>query len=456
MDELRLVRAMLDDQPAPTATEVAAARRRVLGSAEPSGTDELIRTLALADATGTAATAGPATAGREAAELAGTARRAPRGPSYRRRAGFAAVGAAAAAVAVAVATVPGGASGPGGTAPARPGPAGRAGDGAGQAAGLSASQILLVAADKAALAPATGARWQLHTLSGGQVLTTGGYFIDHRYDTELWVPTAAAEPTWRIMHDLGARPATPADVAAWKQAGAPTRWTIPLRKLTPDEQRQQAEKIQINRKLNPNGPLIRAPKAQTMTAAGGAPFAAREDSHGTVGVIANKPRTLAEVAALPTDPAALQAWLEREIRAGYRRDGGTGRSMSADLFEQGMQIASHLPVSPALRSATFRMLASLPGVRAVGQVRDPLGRAGYAVGLPEKSGGAVNEQRLILDLRTGATLAWEVVVLAAYPADPHSAQAGQVATYEVTVGAGWTNARPKLPARQIGPEDAVG
>jgi hypothetical protein len=442
MDEMNLVRAMLDDQPAPTAAEVATARRRVLGGRRMLGADRVISADRVIGADPEIA-AGPA----------GPGRRPARRPSYRRRAAFGAIGAAAAAVAVAVATVPGGATAPVG-APAD----GSAGGGhTDQPAELSASQILLVAADKAALAPATGGRWQLHTVTGGQVLTTGGYLVDHRYDTELWVPTAAAEPTWRIMHDLGTGPATPADVAAWKRAGAPTRWTIPLRKLTPAEQRQQAEKIKINRKANPNGPLTRAPKAETMTAAGGAPFAAREDNHGTVGVIANKPHTLAEVAALPTDPAALQAWLEREILAGQRRDGrGMDRPMSAELFDQGMQIASHLPVSPALRSATFRMLAGLPGVRAVGQVRDPLGRTGYAVALPEKSGGAGTEQRLILDLRTGATLAWEVVVTTAYPADPHSARVGQVLTYEVTVGSGWTNARPKLPARKIGPEDAVG
>lgn len=453
-----MVRNLLDDQAPPTAAQVTATRRLVLGEA--GGTDRTDRR--------------PAAAAGWAAALI----RARQAPSYRRRAAVAALGAAAAAVAVAVATVPGGspAGGPGapGTADSPGGPAGGSGGLAGSRGGsggpagggdpatrpspLSANQILLAAAERAERGPATGARWQLHTISGSQALTTGGYLIDHRYDTQLWVPTSATEPTWRIMQDTGSRPATPADIAAWKRAGSPTRWTIPAPKYNAAQQKRIEEKERINRKASPGdrGPMIKA-KPETATATVAAPYAAREDNHGTVGVITNKPRTLAELAKLPTNPALLRAWLEREVAAQQRRDGvNTGQSMAAAVFQEGMQIAVHLPVTPALRAAAFRMMADLPGVRAVGQVRDPLGRLGYAVAMPQSAADSGSEFRLIVDTSSGNTLGYEFVITRPDPGNPHTAKVGQVTAYEAVVDSGWTNARPKLPSRQVGPEDGVG
>jgi hypothetical protein len=423
MDELDMVRELLVERRPSTAQEVSASRRRVLA----------------------------ATAGRRLARPA----RPGRAPSYRRRAAVALVGTAA-AVGVVLATVPANAPPtPGGQSGAdgRSGAGAGTGPGSGRAGGpaaLSASQILLAAAEKAEQAPTSGARWNQRIRSGSEVMTAAGYLVDHQYSQELWVPRSASEPTWRIMQDLGARPTAPADVRAWRRDGSPSRWTIPARKLTAAEQKELDRKIAAN----PPG-ILRKARPEVVKAAGGAPYAAREDGRGSAGVIANKPRSLADLAALPTDPTRLQALLRREIAAEHI-PAGAGIEPDAELFREAMHIAVHLPVSPKVRSAAFRMLAALPGVRSVGQVRDPLGRAGYAVALPMGMAGSTAEERLILDLRTGAPLAWEDIVTTAYPADPHTARVGQLSAYEAVLGAGWTDAQPKLPARRLGPEDAVG
>jgi hypothetical protein len=456
MDEIDLVHNLLDDQPPPSPTQIAAARARVLddgAAAQPAAGTGATRQGATRQgaarqgaAIGTTPAAGSGAA--TGAVAAGRRRHVPGRPRYARRAAVAAVGTAAVAAAVAVAAVPGGptgtpaASGPG-RAPVAPHSAGPS--------PLSANQILLAAAEKAARQPATGARWQLHSISGFQAVTTGGYVVDHRYDTQLWVPRSASEPTWRIMQDIGSRPATAADVQAWKRAGSPTSWTIPVAKLTPAGRKAIAEKQRLAPKE-----IIKSPKPETLSAAGHAPYAAREDSNGTAGVITNKPRTLAELAALPTDPAKLRSWLQREISTAQRTHGGTGQSMAAELFGEGMQIAMHLPVSPAVRAAAFRMLADLPGVRAVGEVRDPLGRLGIAVALPERNGDATDEFQLLIDPRTGSTLGYQFVITRPDPNNPHSARVGQVNSYELAVDSGWTNATPRLPSRRVGPEDAVG
>ena len=89
------------------------------------------------------------------------------------------------------------------------------------------------------------------------------------------------------------------------------------------------------------------------------------------------PRLLsfAELRALPTAPTKLRAVLAR-----YAREYHTGRASAASYeFVFATQIIRGTPASPSLRAAAFRVLASLPGVRAEGTMRDHAGRSGTAV-----------------------------------------------------------------------------
>ncbi len=120
--------------------------------------------------------------------------------------------------------------------------------------------------------------------------------------------------------------------------------------------------------------------------------------------------TTAELAAAPTDPARLRAWLTDRIRrAGSEPTGGI-------LFRAGESLVMHLPVTPPLRAAAYRMLAGLDGVHSLGPVTDRHGRAGTAVAFdytgradpmdPASPVGPM-QVRLIIDLPTGRALAME-------------------------------------------------
>jgi hypothetical protein len=158
------------------------------------------------------------------------------------------------------------------------------------------------------------------------------------------------------------------------------------------------------------------------------------------------------------------------------------------------------PITPQVRAAVFRVLATLPGVSSIGQVTDPLGRTGDgielgAAGLP---GGEV----LVIAPASGALLADEYLTAGtgssaasgavpgptSCPADTKvirfskgtgcvppaditrvqgkkikairlvgggviqlldqpqlAVPAGTVISYEVVVSSGWTDAQPALP-----------
>ena len=75
---------------------------------------------------------------------------------------------------------------------------------------------------------------------------------------------------------------------------------------------------------------------------------------------------------LPTQPAALEAAIVQ------RFEGGTASNAITFLLATGVL---NYTAPPAVRSALFRMLATVPGVRYLGKVTDPLGRTGDTIAL---------------------------------------------------------------------------
>jgi hypothetical protein len=146
------------------------------------------------------------------------------------------------------------------------------------------------------------------------------------------------------------------------------------------------------------------------------------------------------------------------------------------------------PVSARVRSATFKVMASLPGVRLLGPMTDPLGRHGYALATtslePGDNAYYHPVHAVVIDPRTGSLLETEDIApmprnvqcrtplgLVGWPADRgkpvvkipigHGKQTsatcigpsydgrsyqGQVDAFTVLVSAAWTNASPALPA----------
>ncbi|MET8388377.1 hypothetical protein ABZV14_35830 [Streptosporangium canum] len=85
---------------------------------------------------------------------------------------------------------------------------------------------------------------------------------------------------------------------------------------------------------------------------------------------------------------------------------GQGRHADLRLYDMGVHIIMRFPVSPKVRAAAYRMIASLPGVTAVGEVTDPLGRRGRAVSIPRTTDTGESEgvDRLVVDAETGLPL----------------------------------------------------
>jgi hypothetical protein len=213
---------------------------------------------------------------------------------------------------------------------------------------------------------------------------------------------------------------------------------------------------------------------------------------GAVGYFGSSGLTAARFRALPADPARLATL----VRRAALRQGRTG--VTEEMFSIYDQMLKWDPISSAVRAAVFRGLAALPGVRSTGRLTDPLGRAGYGIELAARGGGAEREV-LVIAPRTGAMLADEFfAVRSSQPAAPSGAvpgptscpahskvvakgvclvgvatrhghkvyvapsqgartlmkihlgpqlalPEGALASYDVVLRAGWTNAAPQLP-----------
>jgi hypothetical protein len=78
---------------------------------------------------------------------------------------------------------------------------------------------------------------------------------------------------------------------------------------------------------------------------------------------------------LPTTPAAMEAAIVQRFEG--------GKANNAITFLLATTVLN-VAAPPAVRAAMFRMLATLPDVRYLGKVTDPLGRTGDTIGLVKK------------------------------------------------------------------------
>ncbi|WP_326770710.1 CU044_5270 family protein (plasmid) [Streptomyces sp. NBC_01591] len=250
------------------------------------------------------------------------------------------------------------------TAPQEPGPAPSATSGSG-------SQVLLAAASHVEQQPAgSGTYWYVEKHLGSLHKVPGkNYTVAVRTEQRYWT-AAARNKQWSQLLDLGARPATKADEAAWKADGSPTSWNL---------------------------------RGETVTYAGKGEI--QHDAPGgiaDIGTMGDLPLRL--LATLPTDEQALRKRLFALVDKDYN---APEEILDRTVVDTAVRIATTLPSTPALRAAAYRLLAAEPGVRSLGDVKDHTGRTGYAVALPSPHGPA--ELRLIFDKSTGMPLGTETV-----------------------------------------------
>jgi hypothetical protein len=246
----------------------------------------------------------------------------------------------------------------------------------------TARGILLAAAGKTTTAPPTGKYWvtrvELH-----HVYDVGGYHVLGRTEVETWHPLRPGGDVTSVSRSLGAVPATDADKAAWQAVGSPATWN-------------------------------RAGNRALSTAPGRRDVSVYPDGGFTIG---GTPLTYAQIRALPTDPEKLKAYLiGLDMAAGH--DGKWTAEELARwhvemIFTESWELLTALPVSPAVRAATYRMLADQPGLTTDGTVRDGKGRAGAGISYAYRVADSATAEprlvgtRLIIDPDSGALLAHE-------------------------------------------------
>lgn len=261
------------------------------------------------------------------------------------------------------------------------------------------------------------------------------YLMLEEVGTQSWAARSPRAGSPYLSQALWVRPATPSDQAAWRRGGSPTVW----------------KKIGQNTALaDPHGvpgsgrllPLSAAPGKLTPGWAtyGSQPF-----------LVGDQALSLRQLLALPADPARLKELLLTGS-SHYPRV-----SQSAYLL-QAVPPVLQMPVTPAVRSALYRMLAAMPGIRSLGTVRDVSGKQGAAVAYTGRYANCGNgfslsdaassvrvlftsctvQQILVIDPATGLPQAEELRYAQLPPGQKWPAPGG-LFSYEIFGRSHWTN-----------------
>ncbi|MFF5204867.1 CU044_5270 family protein [Streptosporangium sp. NPDC000396] len=280
----------------------------------------------------------------------------------------------------------------------------------------TARQILLAAATAVAKTPAEGAYWHTRTVTGQRTVEPGRrYVIQRGSSRETWLAQRPGDQSWWVQQYLGAKPATPQDEAAWRAAGSPGSWRYVMEEV----------------ESSPRKPVVSRLRGRWT---------------GSGGNLSKEPVSWAELRAMPGDPEELRAYLESRITKVMERypEVNLEREMESRLQGSCMEILSGMPVSPEVRASAYQILASLPGMRAEGEVTDPLGRTGQALSY-EMGGrggrqGRTGDVRFVIDPESGLPLANETKSVGKL-ADGRAVEVGSFTAYEEI---GWTDKKPDL------------
>lgn len=270
---------------------------------------------------------------------------------------------------------------------------------------VTASSVLLDAARRLdGLEPEpVGVYWRQRVLHAVpyEVGTTTKYTVQSRNVQEQWIPANPKGRSWIGSCHLGFQPETRADERAWAADGRPDMWDYL------------------------DHTLIRKPGSCTIDKVDDIRFVLGED----------REVDYRQLADLPTDAEALRAYLWR-LRPSDQAE------PEQYLYSMASKLLTDLPVQPKTRAAAFRLLATLPGVTYIGQVRDPAGRDGQGIELIDESVDVRSTQQLIVDPRTGTLLAktYDAVTKEGKPLKRGSL---------VILSTGWTDGKPVLPDRTL-------
>ncbi|MER6950934.1 CU044_5270 family protein [Nonomuraea sp. NPDC000554] len=287
--------------------------------------------------------------------------------------------------------------------------------------------LLGLADDVARLPDQTSAYWRRPLLNGALIRVkaekeTFNVLSVSRVD--LWQPRDPRNPVQARSREEYVRPATPADERSWRAAGSPSV---------------------VQQVCSPGRPAKDCRKERVSSEPTECVYTRAVEPGGVFGDRRLGDLTLADLAALPADVDGLR----EKLRGYWQADAD---SQSFEEFLSGSGALLEMPVSPAVRAATLRLLAGLPTTKVGGTITDPLGRPGLAVTFIKSEGfttefGADDEvaerYTTILDPRTGTVLASAAAI-----ADESTEGLAKGTYLDFTAWAseaGWTNDRPGRP-----------
>jgi hypothetical protein len=271
------------------------------------------------------------------------------------------------------------------------------GHGAPVPAKLTARDVLLTAATAAAAAPDAGAgagRYWRQEYFHGYLIASGPnstpYVIEQRSGlSNEWLPTSSGGYTTYRSMDYTSRLPTPGAIAAWRADGSPA---LPRRAGQPPRVDKVPPDVFIGFTLG------------------------------------NEEFTTAQLRALPGSTAGLKEALINALQAKprpgarFRYIGPTG---DQGIIIQCVYLLQATPVTPGVRAAALRILATMTSIQLVGQVTDPVGRAGYGFTMPGVTGigqlppfgvegndGTPQAQERLIISASGTLLADEFVAVA--------------------------------------------
>ncbi|GAA2620488.1 hypothetical protein SMC26_26175 [Actinomadura fulvescens] len=272
-----------------------------------------------------------------------------------------------------------------------------------------AASFLLAAADGRARHASSGRHWYLHTLNGTTAVVRSPTRPNVRYTVEVrasvfnlaqnGASSGAKMYEWD-GDDVEVRPVSPADHAAWTADWQP-----------------DADALKVE---PPHGQ--RGPEPE-------------EGGYFDIGP--------PEARELPSDPSELRAWI---LNYATKFDHERLRQPDLYLFIYAPLLLAELPVSDRVRIATYRILASLKGVRMV-DATDATGRKGRAVSMVQTTPayGTIDWQ-LFIDPSTGRLTASQGVVVKGGSKNA-GVPPGSRQFFQIVKKADWTNesSRKLLP-----------
>ncbi|UBU13783.1 hypothetical protein [Nonomuraea gerenzanensis] len=248
-----------------------------------------------------------------------------------------------------------------------------------------------------------------------------GYHLTQRRVSIEWLSPAGR--SWSGFRELGARPATKKDEAAWRADGSPTTW----------DYRTEGMKIHLSTR----------PGKGSVQAAAGRPDGFR---------LGERYVTYQQLQVLPTEPETLRKQLTAEVNAWIDEAAEEAKStapkaakndwlVNLDRYvaERAVELLYVNPAPDKVRAAAYHVLKTTKGVSDLGRSKDPLGRAGQKLALPVSSGkGPVLRQQLLVDTTT-------MTLLAEYTDLGNGGKKVLGKSGVKTFEAGWTDDKPAVP-----------